>query len=209
MSFSNTDFVMDAGPIIPVLALNDDDTLLPLADALVAGGIKVFEIVLRTPTALNVIKRLKGRVPILGAGTVLDQAQMAAAQAAGAQFCVSPGLRPTLHQAAIDLNMPLLPGAVTASEIMAAMELGYKNLKFFPAERSGGPKALGDFNAVFPALRFCPTGGVSTENAGAYLAQKNVAVVGGSLATPKDLVTAQDWEGLSEYVTTLILNLKA
>lgn len=207
MSFADTDFVLDAGPLIPVLALHDDEDLLPMAKALVAGGIQVFEVVLRTPTALQAMARLRDEVPILGAGTVLNAAQMAAVKEAGAKFCVSPGLTPALHQAALDLDMPLLPGGVTASEIMAAMELGYKNLKFFPAERSGGPKALGDFGSVFPTLRFCPTGGVSGDNAATYLAQKGVACVGGSLATPEDLIAAKDWAGLTAHVSDLLDSL--
>ena len=204
MNFADTDFVLDAGPLIPVLALHDDENLEPLAQALVAGGIQVFEIVLRTPSAIQVIERLRGIVPILGAGTVLNDQQMRAAQAAGAQFCVSPGLTPALHKSAQELAMPLLPGAVTASEIMSAMERGYKNLKFFPAERAGGPKALADFGSVFPTLRFCPTGGVSAENAEAYLSHKNVACVGGSLATPKALVANRDWAGLQTHVKDLL-----
>ncbi len=204
MSFSNTDFILDAGPLIPVLALHDDEDLLPLTQALVTGGIQVFELVLRTPTALQAIARLRDEVPILGAGTVLNADQMAAAKEAGAKFCVSPGLTPRLHQAALDLDMPLLPGAVTASEIMSAMELGYRNLKFFPAERAGGPKALGDFGSVFPMVRFCPTGGISGDNAAAYLGNANVACVGGSLATPKALIAAKDWAGLTAHVRDLL-----
>ena len=103
--------------------------------------------------------------------------------------------------------MPLLPGAVTASEIMSAREQGYQNLKFFPAERAGGPKALQDFGAVFPTIRFCPTGGISADNAAAYLKNANVACVGGSLATPKDIVAAQDWAGLRDHVKGLIAAL--
>lgn len=202
-----TDFVLQAGPVIPVLALHDDDDLRPLADALVAGGIQVFEIVLRTPSALEVIARLRDHVPILGAGTVLDRNQMDAAKQAGAQFCVSPGLTPALHAAAQDLAMPLLPGAVTASEIMVARELGYENLKFFPAERAGGPAALGDFASVFPELKFCPTGGISAASAPAYLASPNVVCVGGSLATPKSLIAAKDWKGLQAHVSDLIAAL--
>ena len=209
MKFSQTSSVLKACPLIPVLALHADDTLEPMVEALVAGGIQAFEIVLRTPTALQVIARLKGRVPILGAGTVLDRAQMQAAQDAGATFCVSPGLTPALHQAALDLQMPLLPGTVTASEIMVARELGYSNLKFFPAARAGGPKALADFGSVFPELRFCPTGGVSNDNAAEFLANKNVPCVGGSLATPKDLVAAKDWVGLEAHVKDLIAKLTA
>lgn len=208
MTFNQTSSVLHTGPVIPVLALHDDDTLLPLAEAIVSGGIQVFEIVLRTPTAIDVIAKLRGKVPILGAGTVTNRDQMAAAKDAGATFCVSPGLTPTLHQAAVDLDMPLLPGAVTASEIMAARELGYENLKFFPAERAGGPKALGDFGSVFPDLTFCPTGGVSDTNAAAYLANKNVVCVGGSLATPKDLVAAKDWDGLQAHVAKLVSALQ-
>ena len=209
MTFADTDFILDAGPVIPVLALHDDETLIPMAEAIVAGGIQVFEVVLRTPTALNVISRLKGRVPILGAGTVLNGAHMAAAKAAGASFCVSPGWTPALHMAAEDLDMPFLPGAVTASEIMMGIDNGFKNLKFFPAERAGGPKALGDFASVFPGIRFCPTGGVSAGNAGAYLANTNVACVGGSLATPKDLIAAKDWAGLQAHVAALVKSLTA
>ena len=206
-SVFQTDFVLDAGPVIPVLTLHDDEALLPLADALVAGGLKVFEVVLRTPDALGVIDKLRPLVPILGAGTVLEAAQMHAAKAAGAQFCVCPGLTPALHAAALELAMPLLPGAVTASEVMAARELGYKNLKFFPAERSGGSQALADLGAVFPDIRFCPTGGVSVDNAAAYLRNRNVACVGGTLATPQQLVQARDWAGLTAHVREMLRSL--
>ena len=209
MSFADTDFVLDAGLLIPVLALHDDDDLEPLAEALVAGGIQVFEVVLRTPTALQSLKRLKGRVPVLGAGTVLNRAHMQAAQDAGAQFCVSPGLTPALHKSARDLDMPLLPGAVTASEIMTSADLGYRNLKFFPAERVGGVQILGDFEAVFPNIRFCPTGGISQENAGSYLNKPNVACVGGSLTTPKDLILAKNWDALHDFVCRLVAGLAA
>ena len=205
--FSQTDFILDAGLLIPVLALDADETLEPLAEALVAGGIQVFEIVLRTPTALEVIARLRGRVPILGAGTVLDRTQMDAAKSAGAQFCVSPGLTPALHQGALDLTMPLLPGAVTASEVMAARELGYQNLKFFPAERAGGAQGVGDFKSVFPDVRFCPTGGINQTNARDYLAHDNVRCIGGSLATPAYLIKQQDWDGLRAHVAHLIRDL--
>ena len=207
--FAETDFVLDAGPVIPVLALNDDETLMPMAEAIVSGGIEVFEVVLRTPTAMDAIRRLKGKVPILGAGTILNGAQMAAAKEAGASFCVSPGWTPALHMAAEELKMPWLPGAVTASEIMMGIDNGFKNLKFFPAERAGGPKALGDFGSVFPEIRFCPTGGVNDDNAAAYLANKNVACVGGSLATPKSLVQAQDWAGLEAHVASLVKSLSS
>ena len=204
MSFASTDFALNAGPLIPVLALHDNADLLPLTQALVKGGIQVFELVLRLPTALQAIARLRDEVPILGAGTVLNADQMAAAKQAGAKFCVSPGLTSALHKAALDLQMPLLPGAVTASEIMTARELGYKNLKFFPAERAGGPKALEDFGTVFPGLRFCPTGGVNTDNVSAYRSLKNVACVGGSFATPKALIQAKDWAGLTTHVRDLL-----
>ena len=207
MRFAATDPILAAGPVIPVLALHDDPDLEPLAEALVAGGIQVFEVVLRTPSALQVIARLKGRVAHLGAGTVLTRAQMAAAQDAGAEFCVSPGLTPDLHRAAVDLSIPLLPGCATASEVMSAQALGYANLKFFPAERAGGAKALGDFASVFPTTRFCPTGGISVANARAYLANKNVACVGGSLATPAGLVQTKDWDGLCQHVESLIKTL--
>ncbi len=207
MKFFETDFVLNSGPVIPVLALNADETLEPMAEALVAGGIKVFEVVLRTPSALEVIKRLNGRVPILGAGTILNKSQMLEAQKAGATFCVSPGLTEQIHVAAVELEMPLLPGAVTASEIMNARELNYRNLKFFPAERSGGPAALADFAAVFPDSRFCPTGGVSAENASLYLENKNVSSVGGSMATPRKFVMEKDWAGLQRHVEKLIQSL--
>ncbi len=207
MRFAATDPILDAGPVIPVLALHDGLDLAPLAEALVAGGIQVFEVVLRTPSALSAIARLKGRVARLGAGTVLTREQMVAARDAGAEFCVSPGLTPDLHAAAVELSMPLLPGCATASEVMAAQALGYSNLKFFPAERAGGPEALGDFASVFPSLRFCPTGGISADNARVYLANRNVACVGGSLATPSALVQAKDWDGLRQHVESLINTL--
>ena len=207
MIFAQTDFILEAGPVLPVLSLQDDDRLLPMAEAIVAGGIKVFEVVLRTPTALEALKRLKGQVPILGVGTVLSPAQMAAAKDAGARFCVSPGWTPALHKSAQALHMPWLPGVATASEVMRGLDKGFKNLKFFPAERAGGPKALADFAAVFPGIRFCPTGGISAGNAGAYLANANVPCIGGSLATPKGLVAAQDWPGLEGHVRELVKSL--
>ena len=181
-------------PIIPVLVVEDAAHARPLAQALVTGGLPALEVTLRTPAALDVIREM-AQVPggVVGAGTLLTPADVRAAKAAGATFGVSPGATETLLKACEDEDLPLLPGAATASEAMALLERGYTMLKFFPAEAAGGAPALKSIGAPIPQIAFCPTGGVTPENARDYLALPNVICAGGSWVAPKDAVASGDW----------------
>lgn len=183
--------------VIPVLVVKDTAQAKPLAEALVAGGLKVLEVTLRTPAALEVI-RLMSEVPgsQVGAGTVLTLADVKAAKAAGAQFAVSPGATADLVKAALDEGLPLLPGASTASEVMRLMELGLDTLKFFPAEAAGGVPMLKSLHGPLPKVMFCPTGGITEKTAVNYLALPNVMCVGGSWVTPDNLLQAGDWQAV-------------
>lgn len=185
-------------PVIPVLVIEDAAHARPLAEALVAGGLPMLEVTLRTPCALEAI-RIMSEVPggIVGAGTLLTPADVAAAKAAGARFGVSPGSTARLLDACEDADLPTLPGAVTASEMMALLERGYTTAKFFPAENVGGAAALKSLGAPLPQLSFCPTGGISPGNAADYLGLSNVLCVGGSWVAPKAMVAAGDWAGIT------------
>jgi 2-dehydro-3-deoxyphosphogluconate aldolase/(4S)-4-hydroxy-2-oxoglutarate aldolase len=188
------DRIMTAAPVIPVIVVERLDDALPLARALVAGGLPVLEVTLRTPVAIDAMRAMAAvDGAIVGAGTVLDAAQYDAAIAAGAQFVVSPGLTDSLAKAAAARSVPLLPGTATASEVMRAREAGLRRLKFFPAESSGGVASLKGFASVFPDLRFCPTGGITAASAPSYLALPNVACVGGSWPMPSDAIASKDW----------------
>ena len=191
----NIDHILDAGPVIPVIVIKHIEDALPLARALVRGGLRVLEVTLRTPAALDAIRAMRAvEGAIVGAGTVLGQAQYDAAIEAGAQFVVSPGLTDALVAlAAARGEVPLLPGVATASEVMRAREAGYTRLKFFPAESSGGVATLEGFASVFPDVRFCPTGGISSDSATRYLALANVACVGGSWPMPAEAMAQRDW----------------
>ncbi len=182
-------------PVIPVIVIDDVAQARPLAEALVAGGLPVLEVTLRTHAALDAIAAMAA-VPgaIAGAGTVLDAVQMKAAAGAGAQFAVSPGATPALLDAARAEGVPLLPGAQTCSEVMALLAQGYHVQKFFPAESVGGAGALKAIGGPLPQVTFCPTGGIGPEQARDYLALANVACVGGSWVTPKDALAAGDWD---------------
>ena len=181
----NIDAIMTAAPVIPVLVIDRVEDALPVAEALVAGGLRVLEVTLRTPAALDAIRAMKGvDGAIVGAGTVLNPAQYEAAVAAGAEFVVSPGLTADLGAAVRGAEVPLLPGAANASDMMRAIDLGFTRLKFFPAMASGGLPALKAFASVFRDLRFCPTGGITAENAPEWLAEPAVACVGGSWLVP-------------------------
>jgi 2-dehydro-3-deoxyphosphogluconate aldolase / (4S)-4-hydroxy-2-oxoglutarate aldolase len=182
------DDILQQAPVVPVLAVADLDDAIPLAQALVAAGLPVLEITLRTPVALDVIRRMRD-VPgaIVGAGTILTSKDLAAVQAAGAAFAISPGGTDALYAAAHRATIPLLPGIATASEH------GYKRFKFFPAESSGGIAALKGFAGPFAHVRFCPTGGIDAAKAPAYLALPNVITVGGSWMVPNDALLAKDW----------------
>ena len=187
--------IVSLAPVIPVVVLEDASQAVPLARALVAGGLRAIEITLRTQAAMAAIESIASEVEgaIVGAGTVLSKGQLIAAARAGAQFIVSPGVNDDLLAAADDSPVPWMPGSTTPSEAMALMDLGYTIQKFFPAEQSGGIAYLKALASPLPALSFCPTGGVDGKNAGAYLALDNVVCVGGSWVTPKDALAANDF----------------
>ncbi|WP_416884636.1 bifunctional 4-hydroxy-2-oxoglutarate aldolase/2-dehydro-3-deoxy-phosphogluconate aldolase [Marivita sp.] len=186
-------------PIIPVLVVDDASVARPLAEALVAGGLPVLEVTLRTDAALDVIREMaKVEGGVVGAGTLLTPQDVQNAVAAGARFGVSPGATDRLLDACEAADLPLLPGAATASEAMALLERGYTVQKFFPAEANGGAPALKAIGAPIPQVRFCPTGGVSLKNAPDYLGLSNVLCAGGSWVAPKDLVTKGDWKAIEE-----------
>lgn len=182
-------------PVIPVLKIDDANDAVPLARALARGGLPVIEITMRTPHALEAIRRAAAEVPeaVVGAGTILTAAQFEQATAAGSRFIVSPGATREVFAAARGSAVPLLPGAITPSEMMAALEEGLDFLKFFPAEQAGGAAFLKSLASPFAGLRFCPTGGVTTRNAGDYLSLPNVICVGGSWVAPDDAVKAGNW----------------
>jgi len=182
-------------PVIPVLTIERVADAVPLARALVKGGLPVLEITLRTEAALEALRLIAREVQgaVVGAGTVLNTGQLTQATQAGAQFVVSPGCTPALAQAVNASGMPFLPGVQTVSEAMALMEQGFRLLKFFPADTSGGLGWLKAVAGPLAGLRFCPTGGVNAETAPAYLALGNVACVGGSGVAPKDAAAAGDW----------------
>ncbi|MBE9636943.1 bifunctional 4-hydroxy-2-oxoglutarate aldolase/2-dehydro-3-deoxy-phosphogluconate aldolase [Salipiger mangrovisoli] len=184
-------------PVIPVLVIDDVAHARPLAEALVAGGLPVLEVTLRTPVALDAIREMaKVEGGVVGAGTLLTPADVTAAVEAGAKFGVSPGATDTLLDACEAADLPLLAGAATASEAMALLERGYTVQKFFPAEANGGAPALKAIGAPIPQVKFCPTGGVSMKNVNDYLSLKNVLCCGGSWVAPKELLQAGDWDGI-------------
>ena len=187
--------IMHASPVIPVIAIDDLDHAVPLARALVAGGIRVLEVTLRTAHGLAAIRAIADQVPqaIIGVGTLTQADEFGAARDAGAVFGVSPGLTPGLIQAARSSGLPLLPGVMTPSEVMAAREAGFRQLKLFPAVPAGGIGMLNALAGPLPDVLFCPTGGISQQSAAQFLACKNVACVGGSWLTPKDALDAGDW----------------
>ncbi|MBN9255790.1 MULTISPECIES: 2-dehydro-3-deoxy-phosphogluconate aldolase [unclassified Mesorhizobium] len=200
--------LLDGQPVIPVLKIANVVDAVPLARALARGGLPAIEITLRTASALEAIRQVAAEVEeaIVGAGTILDAAQFEKAAAAGSRFIVSPGITRELLSAADDSNVPLLPGAITPSEIMAAREAGLRFLKFFPAEQSGGIASLKAFASPLADVKFCPTGGISGKNAADYLALSNVICVGGSWVAPDELVKAGKWdeiEALARAASTL------
>jgi 2-dehydro-3-deoxyphosphogluconate aldolase / (4S)-4-hydroxy-2-oxoglutarate aldolase len=188
--------VLTLAPVVPVLVIEEEAHAVPLAKALSAGGLKALEVTLRTPAALECIRRIAGEVEdaVVGAGTITSARQRQAAYEAGARFGVSPGL---IEGEAVEGDLPLLPGVATATELMWGLQAGYSLFKLFPANVVGGVGALKAFASPFPQARFCPTGGVDLKNAPEYLAQPNVICVGGSWVAPKDLVKAGDWAGIT------------
>jgi len=187
--------VMQDAPVIPVIVLYDVAHAVPMARALVAGGIRMLEVTLRTPQALAFMEAIAHEVPdaVVGAGTVRSPADAAAAAKAGAQFAVSPGYTKAVGQACRDHGLSLLPGVATGSEIMMAQEDGYTELKFFPAMQAGGPAMLKAWAGPFFDVTFCPTGGVTTGNAAEFLALPNVTCVGGSWLVPGDALVQGHW----------------
>lgn len=197
-SMHDVSAVMKLAPIIPVLTVARVEDARPLAEALVAGGLYALEVTLRTPAALDVIRAMadvKGAV--VGAGTVLNTKDFAAAHAAGAKFIVTPGLSERVVADAGAAGAPILPGVATASEVMRGLDLGLTHFKFFPAEQAGGAPMLKAFSGPFQTARFCPTGGVTLENARTYLSLPNVLCAGGSWIATPDQIAAGDWTGIT------------
>ena len=187
--------VMQDAPVIPVIVLHDVAHAVPMARALVAGGVRMLEITLRTPQALACMEAIARDVPdaVVGAGTVRSPEEARSAARAGARFAVSPGYTSRVGQACRDLELPLLPGVATGSEIMMALDDGLTQLKFFPAMQAGGPAMLKAWGGPFGEVRFCPTGGVTQQNASEFLALSNVVCVGGSWLVPTDALARGDW----------------
>jgi len=192
--------VMQDAPVIPVIVLNDVAHAVPMARALVAGGVRMLEVTLRTPAALACIEAIARDVPqaVVGAGTVRSSADAQAAARAGARFAVSPGYTSAVGQACRDAGLALLPGVATGSEIMMAQEDGFTELKFFPAMQAGGPTMLRAWSGPFFDVKFCPTGGVTLQNAPEFLALPNVVCVGGSWLVPPQVLVDQDWDRVTQ-----------
>ncbi|NEC86728.1 bifunctional 4-hydroxy-2-oxoglutarate aldolase/2-dehydro-3-deoxy-phosphogluconate aldolase [Streptomyces sp. SID12501] len=187
--------VLDLAPVVPVVVVEDLADAVPLARALVAGGLPAIEVTLRTPVALDAIRAIADGVPgaVVGAGTVISPAQVSDALAAGARFLVSPGWTDVLLESMRASGLPFLPGVSTTSEVVALLERGVREMKFFPAEAAGGIAYLKSLSGPLPQARFCPTGGISFANAPEYRALPNVGCVGGSWMLPADVVAAHDW----------------
>jgi 2-dehydro-3-deoxyphosphogluconate aldolase/(4S)-4-hydroxy-2-oxoglutarate aldolase len=199
MTQNNLAAILAHAPVVPVVIVDELADAVPLARALVAGGLPAIEVTLRTPIALEAVRAIASEVEgaIVGVGTVLDPAQLVQAEQAGARFAVSPGHTTRLLDAAAQSELPLLPGVATASEAIALIERGYRFAKFFPAEPAGGPKYLAALASPLPQLRFCPTGGISPESAPRYLALPNVVCVGGSWMISRAHVEARDWDAIT------------
>ncbi|MEU2748913.1 bifunctional 4-hydroxy-2-oxoglutarate aldolase/2-dehydro-3-deoxy-phosphogluconate aldolase [Streptomyces collinus] len=187
--------VLDLAPVLPVVVVEDAGDAVPLARALVAGGLPAIEVTLRTPAALEAIREIAREVPgaVVGAGTVIRPGQVAEAVAAGSRFLVSPGWTDVLLEAMRVSGVPFLPGVSTASEVVALLERGVREMKFFPAQAAGGTAYLKSLSGPLPQARFCPTGGIGSGSAPDYLALPNVGCVGGSWMLPQDAVAARDW----------------
>ncbi|MGC4996280.1 MULTISPECIES: bifunctional 4-hydroxy-2-oxoglutarate aldolase/2-dehydro-3-deoxy-phosphogluconate aldolase [unclassified Streptomyces] len=192
--------VLDLAPVLPVVVLSDAADAVPLARALVAGGLPAIEVTLRTPAALDGIRAIAEEVPeaVVGAGTVITPEQVTRCVTAGARFLVSPGWTETLLAAMRESGVPFLPGVSTASEVVALLERGVREMKFFPAEAAGGAAYLKSLAGPLPGVRFCPTGGIAAASAPEYLALPNVGCVGGSWMVPADAVAAGDWARIEE-----------
>jgi 2-dehydro-3-deoxyphosphogluconate aldolase/(4S)-4-hydroxy-2-oxoglutarate aldolase len=202
--------IFSQGPVVPVLVIKDVEHAVPLAKALVAGGIRVLEVTLRTEAALEVIAKIAKEVPeaIIGAGTVTNRAQLQQVIDAGAVFAISPGLTTDLLKAGNEGSIALIPGISSISELMTAVDHGYTHLKFFPAEASGGVKALKAIGGPFPNIKFCPTGGISPSNYNDYLALPSVRCAGGSWLAPEDALANGDWDKITELAKQAVAGAK-
>ena len=202
--------IMSVSPIIPVIEISDINYSIDLANALIAGGINVLEITLRTEAALDAIALIAKELPtaIVGAGTVLNTTDLNKVRDAGAQFAISPGCTNSLLKGATDINFPLIPGVSTGSEVMNGLELGYTNFKLFPATSVGGISLLKSFSGPFQQVKFCPTGGVNENNILDFLALDNVLCAGGSWVAPTKLVKAGDFNAITEITAKAIAKIK-
>ncbi|WP_076011694.1 bifunctional 4-hydroxy-2-oxoglutarate aldolase/2-dehydro-3-deoxy-phosphogluconate aldolase [Alteromonas abrolhosensis] len=202
--------IFAAGPVVPVLVINDVEKAVPLAKALMEGGIKVLEVTLRTPAAIDVIKRIAQEVPdsLIGAGTVTNAQQLKAVVEAGAKFAISPGMTADLLKAGMDSEIPLIPGISSTSDLMKGKDAGYTHMKFFPAEASGGVKAIKSISGPFPDVTFCPTGGIGPNNYNEYLALNNVKCVGGSWLAPDDAIESGDWARITQLAKEAVAGAK-
>ena len=202
--------LLQSAVVIPVLTIERLEDAVPLARALVAGGVRVLEITLRTPVAIEAAKAIIADVPeaVVGIGTILNPDDLARAEALGATFGISPGATPDLLGAAAGSRLPFAPGIATASELMLALSHGFDVVKFFPAEQSGGIKALRALAGPFPDARFCPTGGINEANAAAWLAEPNVVAVGGSWLCPAADIRSGNWDGITAICNRTMKSLK-
>jgi 2-dehydro-3-deoxyphosphogluconate aldolase/(4S)-4-hydroxy-2-oxoglutarate aldolase len=202
--------IFAAGPVVPVLVINDVEKAVPLAKALMAGGIRVLEVTLRTPSAIDVIKRIAQEVPdsLIGAGTVTNAQQLKAVVDAGAKFAISPGMTADLLKAGMDSEIPLIPGISSTSDLMKGKDAGYTHMKFFPAEASGGVKAIKSISGPFPDITFCPTGGIGPTNYHDYLSLNNVKCVGGSWLAPDDAIESGDWDRITQLAKEAVAGAK-
>ena len=196
--------------VIPVLTIEQVEHAVPLARALVAGGVRTLEVTLRTDAALTAAKAIIAEVPeaIVGIGTILTAADLSRARSIGARFGISPGLTPELLKAAAASDLPFAPGIATASELMQALDAGFDTVKFFPAEQTGGIKALRALAGPFPQVRFCPTGGIGEANAATWLAEPNVLCVGGSWLCPAADIRSGNWAGITAMCARTMKSLK-
>lgn len=199
----------EACPAVPVIEVTDVNQAVPLAEALVSAGVAMLEVTLRTDAALDAIREMaKVDGAVVGAGTLLNADQVAAAKDAGAQFGVSPGVTPGLMKAVEDHDLPTLPGASTVSEVMQLMDRGYEILKFFPAEASGGIPAIKAIGGPIQGVQFCPTGGITPSTLPDYLALKNVICAGASFLSPKDMLAASDYAGIEANAKSVLQALR-
>ncbi|MCX0501713.1 bifunctional 4-hydroxy-2-oxoglutarate aldolase/2-dehydro-3-deoxy-phosphogluconate aldolase [Erwinia billingiae] len=203
--------ILTSGPVVPVIVINKLEHAVPLAKALVAGGVRVLEVTLRTACALDAIRAIAKDVPdaIIGAGTVINPQQLRDVTEAGAQFAISPGLTEDLLNAANAGTIPLIPGISTVSELMLGMDHGLREFKFFPAEANGGVKALQAIAGPFPQVRFCPTGGISPANYRDYLALKSVHCIGGSWLVPNDALESGDYDRITSLAREAVAGASA